>query len=198
MGVSGQESLENIRSLLASDGRLREDVERAYPQWEGRIFSVETLDVRLPDGDRGVREIVRHHGGAGVCAVENGRICLVRQWRVALGEMTLEIPAGKLEEGEDPAACAARELTEETGLIADGLELIAYSAGAPGFTNETTRIFRATGLRRGSSHPDEGELVDVAWVPLDEVLAGIRAGLIDDGKTIVAAQAAALRAHGLA
>ena len=78
MGVSGQESLENIRSLLASDGRLREDVERVHPQWEGRIFSVETLDVRLPDGDRGMREIVRHHGGAGVCAVENGRICLVR------------------------------------------------------------------------------------------------------------------------
>ena len=59
MGVSGQESLEEIRSLLVPDGRLREDVERVHPQWEGRIFSVETLDVRLPDGDRGVREIVR-------------------------------------------------------------------------------------------------------------------------------------------
>jgi len=185
--------LENIRSLLASDGRLREDVERAYPQWEGRIFSVETLDVRLPDGDRGVREIVRHHGGAGVCAVENGRICLVRQWRVALGEMTLEIPAGKLEEGEDPAACAARELTEETGLIADGLELIAYSAGAPGFTNEATRIFRATGLRRGSSHPDEGEFVDVVWLPVPDVVEAIAQGLIKDAKTIVATLDAARR-----
>ena len=193
MGVSGQESLENIRSLLASDGRLREDVERVHPQWEGRIFSVETLDVRLPDGDRGVREIVRHHGGAGVCAVENGRICLVRQWRVALDEMTLEIPAGKLEEGEDPAACAARELTEETGLIADGLELIAYSAGAPGFTNEATRIFRATGLRRGSSHPDEGEFVDVVWLPVPDVAEAIAQGLIKDAKTIVATLDAARR-----
>ncbi|WP_082629933.1 NUDIX hydrolase [Olsenella massiliensis] len=188
--------LARLRGLLAPDERLREEVARRRTAWEGSIFSAELLDVSLPDGSSSVREVARHHGGAGVCVVRDGRICLVRQWRVALAAMTLEIPAGKLDPNEDPRACAARELFEETGLTASSLELVATSVGSPGFSDETTRVFRAVGphapTTAGESdgapvaHPDEGEFVDVCWVPLDVALAAVERGLITDAKTIIA------------
>lgn len=176
---------DEIRQLLEPDPRLVEDVVSRKTEWKGLIFEVQRLEVACPDGSHGRRDILLHHGGSGVCAVRDGRICLVRQYRVALGRMTLEIPAGKLEPGEDPAACAARELSEETGLVADELEPIAVSAGAPGFNNEKTHIYYAHGLRRGPASPDEGEFVDVTWLPLPDVMAAIRAGLIEDAKTVI-------------
>lgn len=184
-------SLDTIRALLEDDERLVERVVRTDREWQGKIFEVEHLLVELPDATRGWREIVRHNGGAGVCAVRDGKICLVRQYRVALGRTSLEIPAGKLDPGEDPAVCAARELTEETGLVAERLELLANTAGAPGFNNEKTRIFVAHGLRQGEARPDDGELVDVVWLPVEDVVEAIRAGLIEDAKTVVSALAAA-------
>ena len=115
-------ALDRIRALLQLDDTLVETVLRTDHEWSGKIFSVEHLLVRLPDGSEGWREIVRHNGGAGVCVVRDGCLCLVRQYRVALGRMTLEIPAGKIDANEDPAVCAARELTEETGLVAGRIE----------------------------------------------------------------------------
>ncbi len=184
-------SLDTIRKLLETDSRYFEKVERIHKEWDGRIFSVETLDVRLSDGSAGWREIVRHNGGAGVCAIRDGKICLVRQYRVALGRMSLEIPAGKLDPGEDPAICAARELEEETGLVAERIEPLAVSAGAPGFNNEKTRIFAAHGLAQGPANPDAGEFVDVVWLPISDMVEAIRAGLIEDAKTVVSVFAAA-------
>lgn len=169
---------------------LIEHVERERPCWEGQIFKVAQLDVTQPDGTPGVRDIVWHHGGAGVCAVRDGKMCLVRQWRVALGRMTLEIPAGKIDPGEDPAVCAARELAEETGLKAANLEFVASSAGAPGFTNERTRIFLAHGLSAHPAHPDPDEFVDVLWLPIADVVEAVRLGAIQDAKTIISAYAA--------
>lgn len=194
--ASEEPGIANIRKLLEVDGRLAERVESSQTRWTGKIFSTLTYDVRLPDGSLGYREIVRHHGGAGVCAVREGRICLVRQYRVALGRMTLEIPAGKLEEGEDPSVCASRELLEETGLVASRLEFVARSAGSPGFTDEATRIFLAHGLEAHPSHPDEGEFVDVVWLPVDDVVRAVHAGLIQDAKTIVSALVAKARGLG--
>lgn len=176
---------DEIMRLLEPEPRLQEKVVSRQIEWRGMIFEVQKLEVSCPDGSHGRRDILLHHGGSGVCAVREGRICLVRQYRVALGRMTLEIPAGKLEAGEDPAACAARELTEETGLVADELELIAVSAGAPGFNNEKTHIYYAHGLHRGPASPDEGEFVDVAWLPLEDVMSAIRAGIIQDAKTVI-------------
>jgi ADP-ribose pyrophosphatase len=183
--------LEKIKELLKPDARYVEVVEETRDEWAGRIFAAQTLDVRLSDGSAGWREIVRHHGGAGVCAVRDGMICLVRQYRVALGRMTLEIPAGKLDVGEDPAVCAARELVEETGLVADEMVPIAVSAGSVGFCDERTRIFLARGLRQDEARPDEGELVDVVWLPVMDMVEAIREGLIEDSKTIIAVFAAA-------
>ena len=155
-------ALDTIRSLLGDDPRYVERIEGSKCEFAGRIFQVETLDVRMPDGSTSWREILRHNGGAGVCVVRDGQICLVRQYRVALERMTLEIPAGKLDPGEDPAVCAERELEEETGLVADYLTPIAVSAGAPGFNNEKTRIFAAHGVRQGEARPDAGEFVEEA------------------------------------
>ena len=190
------DGLERVRGLLEPDESLVERAVSTDREWQGRIFAVEHTLVELPDGSRDWREIVRHHGGAGVLVVRDGLMCLVRQWRVALGRMTLEIPAGKVDPNEDPAVCAARELEEETGLVAEDLELIAISNGAPGFTDEHTVVFYAPKVRQGEASPDEGELVNVVWLPVDEVLAAVRAGLLEDAKTVIAAQFAALMSRG--
>jgi ADP-ribose pyrophosphatase len=187
MDESTQAAVERVKALLATDPRLEERLVSAERVWKGKIYDVEVSDVLCPDGSHGYRELARHHGGAGVCVIRDGKICLVRQWRVALGRMALEIPAGKIDGDEDPAVCAARELTEETGLVAGSLELLADSCGAIGFTDECTHVYLAHDVRRHDAHPDEGEFVDVVWVPLDDVLCAVRAGVIHDSKTIVAA-----------
>ena len=179
-----------VEALSSQDESLKERVIQEHPKWEGNIFRVVQLDVEQPDGTPGVRDIVWHHGGAGVAAVRDGKLCLVKQWRVALDRMTLEIPAGKIDAGEDPAICAARELAEETGLVAERLEYVASSAGAPGFTNERTRVFLAHGLSTHPAHPDPDEFVDVLWVPLRDVIDASRLGVIMDAKTIIGAYAA--------
>ena len=132
------DGLERVRGLLEPDESLVERAVSTDREWQGRIFSVEHTLVELPDDSRDWREIVRHHGGAGVLVVRDGLMCLVRQWRAALGRMTLEIPAGKVDPNEDPAVCAARELEEETGLAPSDPPLLALSPGAPRFTDEHT------------------------------------------------------------
>ena len=180
-------ALDTVRDLLRDDPKYVERIEHTTHEWDGRIFRVETLDVKVPDGSIAWREIVRHNGGAGVCVVRDGKICLVRQYRVALERMTLEIPAGKIDPGEDPAVCAARELTEETGLVAERLVPIAVSRSAPGFTNEATRIFYAEGVSQHPASPDPDEFVAVVWVPVEEVVTAVLAGLIEDAKTVISA-----------
>ena len=178
------EGMEVIRRALEPDAELFERIVSADVAWEGKIFSVEHQRVELSDGSLDWREVVLHHGGAGVVAAIDGRVCLVRQYRVALGRMTLEIPAGKVDPSEPRDVCAARELTEETGLVAERLELLTESYGAPGFTNEHTSVYFAHGLTQGEAALDEGEFLNVVWVPVEDALAAIRAGLIDDAKTV--------------
>ena len=179
--------LARIRTLLEDDPKLVEKVETVEPKWACPIFKAEKWEVMQPNGEPGERDIVLHNGGAGVCVVRDGKMCLVRQYRVALGRMTLEIPAGKIDPNEDPAVCAARELTEETGLVAQSLVPIAISRSAPGFTNEATRVFYAQGVSQHPASLDPDEFVDVVWVDVDEVLAAVRAGIIQDAKTVISA-----------
>ena len=176
--------LEVVSRALELDPALVERVVGTSHEWEGKIFSVEHLRVELSDGSLDWREIVRHNGGAGVVAVRDGCVCLVRQYRVALGCMTLEIPAGKVDPAERRDVCAARELTEETGLVAERLELLTESYGAPGFTNEHTSVYFAHGISQGEARLDEGEFLNVLWVPVDDAVAAIREGLIQDAKTV--------------
>ncbi len=184
---------ESVLRALAPDPALTERVIETRREWEGSVFAVEHSEVELSDGSRAWRELVRHHGGAGVVAVWDGRVCLVRQYRVALGRMTLEIPAGKADAGETRESCAARELTEETGLVAERLELLVETYGSPGFTDESTSVFFAHGLSRGEASLDEGELLRVCWLPAADVIEAVRAGILQDAKTVAGILAANAR-----
>ena len=185
------ESREAIRKALEPDPLFHEEVVDDDLKWQGNIFSSHLLEVAIGDGSRGRREIVRHCGGAGVVAVDGElRVCLVRQYRVAVGRMTLEIPAGKLDADEGADVCAARELAEETGLRARRLEHLVSDYGSIGFTDEHTEVFLATDLEAGEAQPDDGELISALWLPMDDVVEAILEGLIKDGKTVAGILAA--------
>ena len=162
---------------------LTEDV-----AWTGRIFNVDRLRVELPDGRVAIRDVVRHPGAVAVVALtEDGRICLVRQYRTALGRVTVEIPAGKLAPGEDPLECAGRELLEETGMSAEKIAFLTTIATSDGFCDELIHIYMATGLTFSRSEPDADEFINVDLVPLEELVDAVLDGRIEDAKTVVGA-----------
>ncbi len=167
---------------------LTEKTVRKNVLYKGKIINLRCDDALLPDGKPCKREIVEHPGGAAVLYVNGGKILLVRQYRYAYGEELWEIPAGKLNEGEDPALTASRELEEETGWVPDRVELLYTVYPTPGYTNEKIYIYRAEGVHAGKVHPDEDEFVSTAFYPVAEVEEMIRGGKIRDGKTIIAVQ----------
>ncbi len=154
--------------------------------YAGKIVTLRCDDALLPDGKPCKREIVEHPGGAAVLCVSGGRVALVRQFRYAYGTELLEIPAGKLEAGEDPAVAAARELEEETGLTAEGLDLLTILYPSPGYTNEKIYIFEAKGIGVGTRHPDKDEFLNVEYVSFEEAIGMIARGEIRDAKTVTA------------
>ncbi|HIX50862.1 MAG TPA: NUDIX hydrolase [Candidatus Borkfalkia faecavium] len=154
--------------------------------FEGKIIRVRCDDAELPDGKPCKREVVDHAGGASVLYVREGKVLLVRQFRYPYMEETLEIPAGKLNPGEDPARTAARELAEETGWQPASVEHMFTIYPTPGYSAEKIYIYRAHGVREGQVHPDEDEFVTAAFYPVDEVLSMIEKGEIKDAKTIIA------------
>ncbi len=156
--------------------------------FRGRIINVRCDDAVLPDGTPCKREIVEHGGGAAVLYIREGAVLLVKQFRYAYGEELYEIPAGKLEKGEDPALTAARELEEEAGLIPERMEHLYTLYPTPGYTNEKIYIYRAEGVRQGSVHLDEGEFLTSAFYPVATAKEMIERGEIKDAKTIVAIQ----------
>ena len=158
--------------------------------YEGLIFNVNRLEVELPDGRRAQRDIVRHPGAVAIVALtDDGRICLVRQYRPALDRVTVEIPAGKLSPGEDPLECAERELQEETGFVAENIAYLTTMATTLGFTDELIYLYMATGLSMGESSPDADEFINVDLVELSELVDAVLDGRIEDSKTVVGALA---------
>lgn len=153
--------------------------------YKGKIVNLRCDDAVLPDGKSCKREVVEHTGGAAVLCVERGEVILVRQFRYAYGEELLEIPAGKLEAGEDPLHAAAREFEEETGLIAD-LVPATVLYPTPGYTNEKIYLYFAENVRCGRQRLDEGEFLRVVRLPFEDVLRMVQSGQIRDGKTIAA------------
>ena len=154
--------------------------------YAGRVVSLTKDAVELPDGRRSTREIVHHNGGACIAAIdEAGEVTLVRQYRYAFSQELLELPAGKLERGEDPFSAAKRELEEETGLVAQEYIDLGPFYPTVGYSTEVIYCYAAKGLSCGAEHPDSGEFLSVCTYPLDTLLCMIEEGKIRDGKTVV-------------
>lgn len=142
--------------------------------------------MKLPDGREASREVVEHSGAVGVVPLTGeGQVYLVRQYRYPIGKVTLEIPAGKLEEGEDPLDCARRELKEEVGIEASRWEPLLTFYTTPGFSNEVMHLFLATELSKKEAQPDQDEFLQIVSLPLEEALEKARTGEIMDAKTIL-------------
>ncbi|MDR3207557.1 MAG: NUDIX hydrolase [Oscillospiraceae bacterium] len=154
--------------------------------YQGRIVNVREDRVRLPDGRVAAREVVEHSGGVGIVALtDEGDVLMVRQFRYPMGEIVREIPAGKLEPGEDPAACAARELREETGYTCARLDSLGVTYPSPGCYGEKLYLFLARTLTYVGQALDDQEFLVVESLPLDALVAQIMSGEIKDGKTII-------------
>lgn len=157
--------------------------------YKGKILSLRVDDALLPNGKPCVREIVEHSGGACALYVENDRAVFVRQYRYAYGESVLELPAGKCDVGENPSIAAARELAEETGIVAERVSLLFETYPSPGYTDEKICIYLAEGGKTQPPKLDEGEFLDVVWLPLTTVKEMLFRGEFKDAKTIIALQA---------
>lgn len=171
---------------MAANDKLKETTVSTEPVFQGRVISLQIDTVKLPDGTTATREIVKHPGAVAVLAVHEGRLLLVDQYRQAMGRCELEIPAGKLEPGEDPAEAAVRELQEETGYRCDKLTHLHSFYTSPGFADEIIHLYLAEQLSPGEMSPDVDEFLEVQEVTLEEALDLIAEGRIADAKTIMA------------
>ncbi len=153
----------------------------------GRVIDVSSERLRYANGRVHEIDFVRHPGAAAVVAVdEAGRVCLVRQYRHGIGDFLWEIPAGKLDPGETPAACAIRELNEETGVAARRWTPLGLYIPAPSIFTEVIHMYLARELEVGVPTPDADEELELAWMPIGEAIGKILRGEWNDGKTALA------------
>lgn len=153
--------------------------------YEGHVINVRVDTIRLPDGRTSTREVVEHKGAVAVVPLKDkDTVLLVRQWRVPAGKALLEIPAGGLNPGETPEACARRELAEEIGLVPERLIPLYAAYVAPGYSEERIYGFLGLDLRESVAEADEDENLEIVSLSLEEALAAIETGEIEDAKTI--------------
>ena len=153
--------------------------------YHGRIVDLELEQVRLPNGEECEFEIVRHPGGAAVVALNDaGQICLLRQYRHAIGGWIWELPAGKIDNAEDPLETARRELLEEAGVRAEVLRPLGRIVSSPGVFDEIVYVFVAQELRPCEQQAEPHEVFEVHWLPLTQAMAMARRGEIEDAKTL--------------
>lgn len=165
---------------------LMEKTVESQVLFSGKIITVRLDKARLPNGRLAAREVVEHPGGVAVFAMDDqGQVALVRQYRYPMGEETLELPAGKLEPGEDPRDSGLRELAEETGLVPGTFEDMGCLYSSPGILAERIYLYFAKDLTQGPTHPDDGEFVETVWLPYQDLVDKARRGEIKDGKTLV-------------
>lgn len=170
------------------DEDLIEEKVSSEAVYDGCLLHVRKDTAKLPNGNLATREWIKHPGAAAVLPVtEDGKLIFVRQYRYPIQQITLEIPAGKLDSAqEDPLECAKRELSEETGYEAAEYVFMTKLATTVGFSNERIYIYAAKGLTAGKQHPDADEFINACLLTEDEAVAKIRAGEIIDAKTITA------------
>ena len=166
---------------------MEESFNKRLIEKKGRFLHFCVDEVTLSNGHISTREMVFHPGAVAIlAATPANEIILVRQYRYPVKEVLYEIPAGKLEQGEEPASSAVRELEEETGFSARKWEKLGVFYTAPGFSNETMHLFEATDLVEKEAHPDPDEIITYEKIPLIQVFKMIEKGEIKDGKTILA------------
>ncbi len=154
--------------------------------YHGRILDLFVDDVELPNGRQSLREKVSHLGSVGMVPLDQeGQVILIRQYRYPVEEELIEIPAGKLDPGEDPWECARRETEEEIGLIPGRLVKLATFYTTPGFCNENFHLFLALDLKKGDVNHDDDEFMVIKRVSLERAIEMVASGEIRDAKTII-------------
>jgi len=170
---------------------LEEKTIRSEEIFSGKVISLHLQDVELPNGKQAKREIITHPGAVAILAItDDNKVVMVEQYRKALGRTIVEIPAGKLEKGEEPALCARRELEEETGYECQILELLTSFYTSPGFADELVHVYLAKGLtkKENAASLDEDEFVQLEELTLAEAERYVKEQKIYDAKTIYAVQ----------
>ena len=165
---------------------LREKMISSQTIFEGKIIKVTLDQAQLPDGSVAPREVVYHPGGVAVLALdEDNTVYLVKQYRYPIQHLLLELPAGKLDHGEEDRLLGAqRELSEETGLEASEWTYLGYTLASPGFCDEALHMYLARGLTREGQHLDKDEFLDVVAMPFHQLVEQVMSGAITDGKTV--------------
>ncbi len=173
---------------------MRDRVLSSRVVFDGEVITVRVDEVEAADGHLSSREVVEHRGAVGVVCVHEGEIVLVRQYRHATGEELLEIPAGKLDQGEEPEATARRELVEEVGLCANTIEHLATYYTTPGFTDELFHLYLTMDATLEPGSTDPGEVLEVERRPLASLRDLLTSGEIRDAKSLLGLAFLALRA----
>ena len=179
-------SEKSFQDLAHDDEHLAEKKISGEGVYDGIFLKMKRDTVLLPDGQHAVREYLEHPGAVAILAVlDDGRILLERQYRYPIAQAVIEIPAGKLNAGEDPLLCAQRELQEETGYTAKRWSKIRRIHPVISYSTEFIDIYLAEGLSPGPARLDEEEFLDVFAAPLEELLHWVEMGKITDVKTII-------------
>jgi ADP-ribose pyrophosphatase len=179
-------SEKSFQDLAHDDEHLAEKKISGEGVYDGIFLKMKRDTVSLPDGQHAVREYLEHPGAVAILAVlDDGRILLERQYRYPIAQAVIEIPAGKLNTGEDPLLCAQRELQEETGYTAKHWSKIRRIHPVISYSTEFIDIYLAEGLSPGPARLDEEEFLDVFAAPLEELLHWVEMGKITDVKTII-------------
>jgi ADP-ribose pyrophosphatase len=153
-------------------------------QYRGRVISVTTDEVQLPNGHHALLEVVHHPGGAATVALDDrDRVCLLRQYRYVADGWLWELPAGKLEPSEPPLTTAQRELAEEAGVSAQHWQSLGICLSSPGVFAERLHLFLATGIGAAAVAHERAEVIEVHWVPVDAAYGWALDGTISDAKT---------------
>lgn len=186
-------SKKNTVKPILTEKKAKVEVLASNVVFDGPLFRVMREEVCEPGHKITQRDIIRHNGSVVILAVDDSSkrdplIVMERQYRHAAGQYLWEVPAGKMDEGEERLAAAKRELKEETGYRAKKWTRLVRYFASPGFLGEWMQVFLAEGLNAGEAEPEEDERIEVVLVPLSEVLRMIDAGKILDGKTLVAVQ----------
>lgn len=181
-----------MTSEAAGAPRARESTIATRRLYEGKVLNLDIDRVRFPNGSTGELELIRHSGASAVLPFldepndPSARIILIRQFRYAADRFLYEVPAGRLEAGEAPIECARRELAEETGCTAESIAPIGGFFTTPGFIDEYSHLFIATGLTRGAPKPEVDEFIQQGSHPLQVALRMMDRGEIVDAKTMLA------------